>query len=262
MRDDLAQCAVLQAEINNTQAVPPPQLVGLMGKSGADALVQEEQAKSQTLMQIQMIQIKSLQSAVDAAQNTFLSDQGRLQTTKDGVAIHLARLTSLRTLSHDGLASAPQIEEAQGEALDSQDRQQDVLAAIAADQHQLVMAKVGLADFVSTNEEDLNQQLADKQRDIDTLTPQVSASAEVIKLLTSQDAPEDSSAMQFSIVRNGQLIAADLTTGLQPGDVLQVEAAPPAPASSAAPIVQIPSGTPLFQQSVSTTTCPHPNRCF
>lgn len=261
LRDDLAQSAVLQAAINNTDAVPPPQLVDLMGKSGADALVQEEQANRLTLMQIQAVQVKSLQSAVETAQDTSVTDQGRLQSTKDGVAVHLARLTSIRTLSRDGLVSAPQIEAAQGDALESQDHQQDVLAAIAADQHQLVLAKAALADFVSTNEENLNQQLADKQRDIDTLTPQITASAEVIKLLTSQDAPENSSAMQFSVVRDGQLISADLTTGLQPGDVLQVEAAPSAPVSSAAPSAQSHSGATLFQQTASAT-CPQPSRCF
>jgi protein involved in polysaccharide export with SLBB domain len=261
LRDALAQCAVVQAEINNTQAEPPQQLVDLMGKSGADALVQEEQANRQALVQTQTAQAKALQSAVDAAETIFVTDQGRLQPMKDGVAVLLARLSSLKTLSRDGMASELQIDAAQGAALDSQDRQQDVLAAIAADQHQLVLAKIALAEFVSNNELGLNQQLADQQREIDNLTPQVAAGAEVIKLLTSQDAPENSSDMQFSVVREGQLVAAGLTTGLQPGDVLQVEAAPSEPASSTASSAQPSSGAPLFQQSPSAT-CPQPNGCF
>jgi protein involved in polysaccharide export with SLBB domain len=213
------------------------------------------------LVQTQTAQAKALQSAVDAAETIFVTDQGRLQPMKDGVAVLLARLSSLKTLSRDGMASELQIDAAQGAALDSQDRQQDVLAAIAADQHQLVLAKIALAEFVSNNELGLNQQLADQQREIDNLTPQVAAGAEVIKLLTSQDAPENSSDMQFSVVREGQLVAAGLTTGLQPGDVLQVEAAPSEPASSTASSAQPSSGAPLFQQSPSAT-CPQPNGCF
>jgi protein involved in polysaccharide export with SLBB domain len=261
LRDDLAQCAVLQAEINNTQAEPPQTLVDLMGKSDADALVQEEQAKRQAQLQIQTAQIQSLQSAIDATESTSLTDRGRLQATKDSVALHFARLTSLKTLSHAGLASQPQVEEAQGDALNSQDRQQDVLAAIASDQHQFVLAKAALADFISGNEVNMNQQLAGLQRDINNLTPQVAASAEVIKQLTSKNAPQDSSATQFSIVRNGQLIGADLTTGLQPGDVLQVGAAPSEPTSTATPSALTPSEVPLPQRSASAT-CPLPNRCF
>ena len=258
LRDALAQSAVLQAEINNTAAQTPPQLVALIGQAGADALVQKAQASRQALVQSQAAQAKALQSAVDAAETTFVTDQSRLQPTKDGAGLLLARLSSLRSLSHDGLADQPQIEEAQSAALDSQDRQQNVLAAIANDQHQLVLAKVALMTFVSDNETSLNEQLTEQQREIDTLTPQVAASDEVIKLLTAQDAPANSGGMQFSIVRDGQLITAGLTTGLQPGDVLQVEVAPPEPA---APGAQTSSAAPSSQPSV-TTACLRPTGCF
>ncbi len=261
LRNDLAQLAVLQAEASNTAAVAPQQLVDLIGKSAADALVQVQQAKRQVVLQNRTAQAASLQSAVDAAETTFVADQGRLKPTRDGSTLRQARLSSLKSLSSDGLAAQPEIEDAQAAALDSQDRQQDVLVAIAADQHQLVMAKVALEDFVAGNQADLNQQLAALQTDINNLTPQVAASAEVIKLLTSQDAPENSSDIQFSIVRQGQLITAAITTELQPGDVLQVEALPSDPALSAAPSGQASLAAPASQR-LAAANCPLPTGCF
>jgi polysaccharide biosynthesis/export protein ExoF len=219
----LAQYAVLRAEISNTQAEPSQQLVDLVGRSGADVLVQEEQAKRLSLEQVRATQLKALQIAVDAAQSTLLIDQGRLKPSKDAVGVHLARLSSLSTLSREGLIAQMQLDQGQDTVSEFEERQQNVLSAIADDQRQLALAKVDIAKFVADSQADLSQQLDERQREIDDLTPTVSAGAEVIKLLGLQGVSENNGAVRFSIVRDGQLIAANATTGLQPGDVVQVE---------------------------------------
>jgi protein involved in polysaccharide export with SLBB domain len=219
----LAQYTVLQAEIRNTTAMPTEQLVDLLGESGADVLVREEEAKRTGLVQVREAQLKALQIAVDAAQNTYNIDQGRLQPTKDAIGVHLARLASLSTLSREGLIAQLQLDQGQDTVSDYQDRQQNVLSTIAEDQRQLALAKVDVSKFIADTDVDLTQQLDERQREIDDLTPSVAAGNEVIKLLAGQGASDDHVARRFSVVRGGQVVAADVTTGLQPGDVLQID---------------------------------------
>ncbi len=245
----LAHYSVLKAEINNTKAEPTQQLIDLVGETSAESLVREEQARRMALVRVRAAQLEALQIAVDAAENALVIDQGRLQPTKDAIGVHLARLSSLSTLSHEGLVAQLQLDEGQDSVSDYQDRQQNVLSAIAEDQHQLALARVEIAKFVADTEVDLNQQLDECQSDIDDLTPTVTAGAEVIRLLALQNAPDDSSAMRFSIVRGGQLIAADVTTGLQPGDVLQVDMAGSEATNLVAPGTGLHPATPPFQPS-------------
>jgi protein involved in polysaccharide export with SLBB domain len=262
LRNALAQAAVLRAEINHTAPQSPQQLVDLMGKSEADALVAQAQADRNAVVQNQAAQVQALQSAVDAAKTTLIADQGRLQPTKDGTRVLQERLSSLNVLSRNGLATQPEILDAQSSALNSQDRQQDVLAAVAGDRHQLVLAKLALQNFISDNQQNLRDSLAGQQRDVDNLTPQVAASAEVIKLLTSKDAPADSGQIQFSIVRGGQLYSADLATGLQPGDVLQVGTGTDQPAPPLPPTDTGSSPSASLSQQSEAAACPYQAGCF
>ena len=231
----LAQYAVLQAEIRNTTATATAQLIGLLGEANANALVRGEAAKRTGLVQVRAAQLKSLEIAVDAAESTFAIDQGRLQPTRDAIGVHLARLASLSTLSREGLIAQLQLDQGQDTVSDYQDRQQNVLSTIAEDQRQLALAKVDVAKFVADTEADLTEQLDERQREIDDLTPSVAAGNEVIKLLTGQDASDKRNAARFAIVRSGRVIAADVTTGLQPGDVLQIDKDASQPAALTAP---------------------------
>ena len=239
----LAQYAVLQAEIRNTTPTATAQLIGLLGEANAIALVRGEVAKRTGLVQVRAAQLKALNIAVDAAESTLGIDQGRLQPTRDAIGVHLARLASLSTLSREGLIAQLQLDQGQDTVSDYQDRQQNVLSTIAEDQRQLALVKDDVAKFVADTDADLTEQLNERQREIDDLTPSVAAGNEVIKLLTGQDASNDRNAAQFSIVRSGQVIAAGVTTGLQPGDVVQIDqnvsqpAALPAPASGLASAV-------------------------
>jgi protein involved in polysaccharide export with SLBB domain len=219
----LAQYAVLQAEISNTAAIPTEQLIDLLGEPGADSIVREEEAKRAGLVQVRATQLKALKIAVNAAESTLDIDQGRLQPTRDAIGVHLARLASLSTLSREGLIAQLQLDQGQDTVSDYQDRQQNVLSTIAEDQRQLALTKVDVTKFVADTEVDLSQQLDERQREINDLTPTVAAGNEVIKLLTRQGTPDDANATRFSIVRGGQVFTADVTTELQPGDVLQID---------------------------------------
>ena len=245
----LAQYAVLQAEIDNTQPAPTEQLIDLVGKLNAGSIVRAEQAKRTGLVQVRAAQLKALQIAVDAAESSIAIDQGRLQPTKDEIGVHLARLSSLSTLSREGLIAKLQLDQGQDTVSDYQERQQNVLSTIAVDQSQLALAKVDIAKFVADTAVDLSQQLDERQREIDDLTPTVAAGNEVVKLLAQQGAPDDGDGTQFSIVRAGQVIAADVTTGLQPGDVVQIDRESPQSTALMGLTAGMTSAAPTLQSS-------------
>jgi hypothetical protein len=254
MRDLLStRCRKLQSKsptsINNKDAVPTEQLIDLVGKPNAVSIVRQEQAKRTGLVQVRAAQLKALQIAVDAAESTINIDQGRLQPTKDEIGVHLARLSSLSTLSREGLIAKLQLDEGQDTVSNFQDLQQNVLSAIADDQRQLALAKVDIMKFVADNDVDLNQQLDQRQREIDDLTPSVAAGNEVIKLLARQGAPADSNATRFSIVRAGHVMAANVTTGLQPGDVLQINQERSQPSALMGLTAGMPSATASLQST-------------
>ena len=164
---------------------------------------------------------------------------------EEATGTQLARLSALTTLMHQGRVAQLQVDAAQGSASEAQDRVQSVLSAVADDQRRLTEAKLAAAKFTADTQAELNQQLTDRRREINELTPLVMSSADVVKLLTPQDTSAKGNAAHYTIVREGQVITAELTTSLQPGDVMQVEAELSEPPQFVAPGTDAPE----FRQS-------------
>lgn len=233
LRRVLAQYAVLNAEINGTPVEIPEQLVELVGREAAETLVKEEQAKRQPLIQAREARAKALQVAIDTAQNALKIDTGRLQPLDESIKARRARLASMQSLFEAGRMSQMVVTQAQVEVADAEDRRANVMANIAEDQQHLAVAKIEAAKFETETKAELDQQLASRQREIDDLTPATAAMAGVIRLLSPQAASDSPDELRFTIVRNGQLLPADITTVLRPGDVLRIETDRPVTARGA-----------------------------
>jgi len=217
----LAQNAVLQAELHGKPVELPPQLVRLDGVKQADLLVKREQARRALVIQAHSERRKELEVASVAAQNRVNVDQGRLPETVASVDEFKKRMTSIDALYSHGTVDKVVLEQARGELLGAEDRHDAVLTSIGDDLRDLAQAKIGAARFEAETKTDLAQTIWDNQRQIDDLIPAVAVSTGIIGLLRS-DPSDDPDTLQFEIVRGSQVVPADVTTQLQPGDLLRV----------------------------------------
>ena len=221
----LAKNAVLMAELNSKPVELPPQLVKLDGAKQAELLVKAEEAKRALVVQAQSERRKELAVASVAAQNRLNVDQGRLPAAAASVEEFKSRVTSIDTLHSRGTVDQVVLEQARGELLGAEDRHDAVLISIGDDLRDLAQAKIGAVKFEADTKTELERTISDNQRQIDDLIPAVAVSTGIIGLLRS-DRSDDTDTLQFEIVRGPQVIPADVTTPLEPGDLLRVRRSP------------------------------------
>jgi protein involved in polysaccharide export with SLBB domain len=216
----LAQSAVLQAELNDTPVQPSAQLIRLAGQQRADNLIAEEQTRRRPVIAAQAERASVLQIAVKTAEQHVEIDEKRLPALQIGIDMRQSRATSLTTLLRSGHLDRAVVSQAESDLVDAQDRSAGVLAAIASDQQNLATARNNAAKVASDVKAELDQKLAELQREIDTLVPEVNSDAGIIHLLRPTDTSRDE--LHFEIVRGSEVISADITTPLEPGDVVRV----------------------------------------
>jgi len=224
----LAQNAVLQAELQSKPVELPAQLVRLKGVQQAAALVDAEQAKRASIIQAHSERQKELEVASVAAQNRVNVDQSRLPSVTDSVDAFQKRMTAINTLYSHGTVDKPVLEQARGELLSAKERSAAVLTNIGDDIRDLAQSKIGAARFEVETKTELQQMISTNQREIDQLIPAVAVSTGIIGLL-KPDSSDDQDSLQFEIVRGSQVLPADVTTPLEPGDLLRVRGRGQAP---------------------------------
>jgi len=224
----LAQNAVLRAELHSKPVELPEQLVRLKGVQQAAALVDAEQAKRASIIQARSERQKELEVASVAAQNRVNVDQSRLPGVTDSVDAFQKRMTAMNTLYSHGTVDKPVLEQARGELLMAKERSAAVLTSIGDDIRDLAQSKIGAARFDVETKTELQQTISANQREIDQLIPAVAVSTGIIGLLKS-DSSDDQDSLQFEIVRGSQVLPADVTTPLEPGDLLRVRGRGQAP---------------------------------
>jgi polysaccharide biosynthesis/export protein ExoF len=217
----LAQYAALRAELDGKPATLPDQLVRLAGEQGARDLVATETARRAPILATQADRAHSFQSAIDAAQQATNIDQGRLAPLEESIDTRQVRTNALASLMNDGRLPRTTMIQAQSDLVDAQDRRSQVLTAIATDQNRLANARIDAAKFAADTKAELEQKVADLQREIDTLSPEVNADASVMQVLQPSD-PSSDGDLRFEIVRGSDVLSADVTTRLDPGDVVRV----------------------------------------
>jgi len=217
----LALNAVLQAELHNKPVELPAQLVRLKGVQQAELAVKAEQVKRASAVEAHGERRKELEVTSAAAQNRVNVDQGRLPAITDAVDAFQKRMTSISTLYSHGTVNQVMLEQARGDLLGAKERHAGVLTSISDDIRDLAQAKIVAARFEADTKNELQQKISANQREIDELIPAVAVSTGIIGLL-NPDPSDDQDSLRFEIVRGSQVLPADVTTLLEPGDLLRV----------------------------------------
>jgi protein involved in polysaccharide export with SLBB domain len=227
----LAQYAVLRAELDGKPVTVPDQLVRLVGEPRARDMAATETARRAPLLAAQAGRAQGFQSITEIVQQAISIDQSRLAPLQDSINARQARTNALASLMNAGHSDRIVVLSAQAELVDAQDRRAQVLTLIATDQNRLANARIEAAKFASDTKAELEQKVTDLQREIDTLSPEVSADAGVMQLLRPSD-PSSGDELRFEIVRGSDILSADITTRLDPGDVLRVMSLQPTAVAS------------------------------
>lgn len=228
----LAQYAVLRAELDGKPVTVSDQLVSLAGGQRARDLVVTETARRAPVLAAQADRARGLQSAIDTAQQAISIDQSRLAPLQESINARQDRSNALSSLMNSGHSDRSMVLKAQSELVAVQDRRAEVLTSIASDQNRLANARTDATKFASDTKAELEQKVTDLQREIDTLSPEVGADAGVTQLLRPSD-PSSDGDLHFQIVRGSDVLSADITTRLDPGDVVRVMSPHPTAAGSA-----------------------------
>jgi polysaccharide biosynthesis/export protein ExoF len=217
----LAQYAVLRAELDGKPFKVPDQLVRLVGEQRASDLAATEAARRASVLEAQAHRSHGFESAIDTAEQTISIDQSRLPPLQESINARQVRTDGLLSLMRGGSSDRATVLQAQSELVNVQDKRAEVLTVIAADQNRLANARIDAAKFASDTRTELEQKVTDLQREIDTLSPEVSADAGVMQLLQPSDASSGDD-LRFEIVRGSDVLSAEITTPLYPGDVVRV----------------------------------------
>jgi protein involved in polysaccharide export with SLBB domain len=227
----LAQWAVIHAESSNTDVVVPDRLVDLAGPREATSLIKEEKAQRAEIIRLRGQTEQTLSSAVSAAQRQLDVANDRLAPLQSGVQLQKARYAGVQKLFDGGRIDRVFLIQAQGDLSAAEDRQASARSEVEKATVQLVIAKIEAAKFQTKTITDLNQEAADRQREIGQLAPTLLADTgmlDVMKLSDSRHQSDDT--LKFEIIRSTSsgpgTLAAEGTTLLHPGDLVRVERKP------------------------------------
>lgn len=223
LRQAWARHAVLTSELTGKPLAIPSALIELSGMSGAEKLVAIQKAERVPVIQARAEHIKSLDVAVKTAQKLIEIDLGRIPTLQKDITARQHRVDGFRKLHASGSATNSSVDAALAELAEAEDRRANVTTKVNNDRRRLALAKINAALFESKVKADLSKQVAHCQREIDQLTPQISADARIVNLLRSRNTENADAHLRFKIVRGSKVIKANITTILHPGDLLEVE---------------------------------------
>lgn len=227
LRRLLAQAAVLRAERDETEAAVPERLVELAGAAAAAALLAEEQERRKATVRAREERRKALATATQAAQQFLTITRGRLGHLQTNLSMRQERMNRLSSLK--GVVDRAVIAQAQSDLSDVQERNSDTLGLITNAEQRLTLAKQEEARFTLDVRVELDREIAAVEREIDDDSANLSAGASVLGILGPFGAAGGGNAGEtagFEIIRqtgNGaEVIRADSTTPLRPGDLVRV----------------------------------------
>ncbi len=231
----LARQAVLRAERDAVEPAVPPQLARLLGHADAQVLVNDEAASRRLTLATRNVTERSLRAAVETSKSELELAKDRLVPLDANIKLRKERLTALTTLSSSGAASKAQLVEVQSSLFDVEGRRSESLAAIAVAKRRLEQAESELMRFDIENKNQLQLDIAAADRqNLDDLT-MIEHSRETLKAFqidgVNASPARKADSLVFEVFRRSggatQIIQAQETFELEPGDLVRVRETPP-----------------------------------
>lgn len=231
LRAVLAKWAVVRAELQGGDVAMPEQLARLSGLGEARALVSEALAERAPLVRARAERERSVAAAVDSARRAVDLARERAEPMRANVESRRGRLEGMRRLFDSGDAHRLLLAQTQGDLSDAMDREASVRSAVAQAEHNLTLVELEYARLKSDVTAGIEQEAAALQREITELSSTLAAGSGIVAFLRpAMEAPPADADLRFEIVRQGpsgaEMIAADATTPLRPGDLVRVGQAP------------------------------------
>lgn len=226
LRSLLARTAVLHAERDRAAVKVPDRLIKLAGLREAEAQIAEESARRGAVVAARQEREKALASATQTARHVLEVSRGRLAPLQTNIAMRRERMARLSSLA--GTVDRAVLAHAQSDLSDTEERRADVLGGIANAERALTLAQQEEEKFRADIRVELDGEIAAAEHDIDRATATLSAGSNVIGALSPGGAPgtrPSEGTLAFQLVRQTaagpQIIAAEATTPLLPGDLIR-----------------------------------------
>ncbi len=233
LRRLLAQAAVLQAERDGTEAVPPRRLISQMGRAEAMAVVAEEVRRRVATVRAREERQKALATEAQAAQRSLTIARGRLGHLQTNLSMRKERVTRLSSLQ--GVVDRAVIAQAQSELSDVQERNSDTSALIANAEQRIAQAQQEEARFKIDVRVELDREITAVEREIEDIDATLTAASGAFGILNQSGMAGEGSADEpprFEIIRQtgtgtgAEVVGATGTTPLRPGDLVRVATGP------------------------------------
>jgi protein involved in polysaccharide export with SLBB domain len=221
LKNVLAQYAVLRAELDGTAVSTPAQLLKLAGADEAQRLIAREQEQRAAIVKARNERQHALSVAVETAQQAVDIDRSRLVPLQENVQMRQNRADGMQSLFERGTINKLHLMQAQSELSDVKDRKANAQSSLAEDLHRLSLAKGDATKFKIEMNNELDQEIAARQREIDELSPNIAANVGLLGVLKPDGSLNE--FVQFEIVRRFKVIEANDTTPLQPGDLVRIK---------------------------------------
>jgi protein involved in polysaccharide export with SLBB domain len=221
LKNVLAQYAVLRAELDGTAVSTPALLLKLAGADEAQRLIAREQEQRAAIVKARNGRQHALSVAVETAQQAADIDRSRLVPLQENVQMRQDRADGMQSLFARGTINKLHLMQAQSELSDVKDRKANAHSSLAEDLHRLSLANADVTKFRIEMNNELNQEIAARQREIDELSPNIAANAGLLDVLKPDGSLDE--YVQFEIVRRFKVIEANDTTPLQPGDLVRIK---------------------------------------
>lgn len=231
LRRLLAQAAVLHAERDGAEAVPPGRLVALAGPAESAALVAEELKRRDATIRARGERRTALAAAAQAAERSLTIARGRQGHLTTNLSMRQERVKRLSSLN--GIVDRAVIAQAQSELSDVQERNSDTKALISNAEQRLTQARQDEARLKTEIRIELDREIAGVEREIEDVDANLAAASSALGILSPSGLAGDGAVDEsstFEIIRqtsNGaEVIGATGTTPLRPGDLVRVLAGP------------------------------------
>lgn len=224
----LARSTVLRAERAGATPEATPRLIELAGEAHAARLLGEIASMRKLAAHSLKAQVASLEATIEAGKKELLLLHTRVDHLKSNIANRLERLTVVRQLHERGNSGGIQVNQAQSDLVDVQERMQEALAAITRVEQRIAQTMQEKVKLLTDAQIELERDLHATETEIAQEEVTVSMVRNVVSALTrTSDSPLVGKAeMRFDIVRRTssgvEELSATETSVLQPGDLVRV----------------------------------------